>query len=125
MPLDFLTFGAVSFAIETSRIKKKTKFYIAQLGLPLQEDSEKFRAMKPEFRERMKKLYPVEDDRSFFKRLVERTSLCFPITGLYFLKAIKDNLNDMLDEMEKLALHLLDETAKEHMKPIRESKDKI
>ena len=78
--------------------------------------------MKPEFQERMKKFYPLEDDRKFGERLMECAEMCFPLTGWYFLKAIKNTLKDMLDEMEKLALHLLDEAAKEQMKPVLESK---
>ena len=117
--------GAVSFAIETTRIKKQSEYYIAQLGLPLKEDSEEFRAMKPEFQERMKKFYPLEDDRCFCKRLKERASMCFPFTGWNILKAIKNTLKDMLHEMENLALDLLDEAAKEQMKPVLESGSEI
>ena len=110
MPLDLLSFGAVSFAIETSRLKKKTRFYLAQLGLPEKQDSEEFRAMKPEFRERLKEFYPVEDDSSFFSKLKRRTALCcFPLTGWHFYVSIKDTLTERLDEMEKLALDRLDE----------------
>ena len=114
--------GAVSFAIETFRKRRQTEYYITQLGLPLKENSKEFRAMKPEFRERMKKFYPLQDNRKFGERLKERASMCFPLTGWNILKAIKNTLKDNLDEMEKLALHLLDEAAKEQMKPVRESR---
>ena len=124
--LDCLSLGSVSFAIETFQIKKKTEYYIAQLGLPVKEDSEKFQATKPELRERMKKFYPVECDKRFFCRLLERMASCSsgsPLTGLHFLNATKDTLNNMLDEMEELALRLLDDAYKEVMKPIPEKSD--
>ena len=100
IPLDCLSLGSVSFAIETFQIKKKTEYYIAQLGLPLKEDSEKFHAMKPELRERMKKFYPVENDKCFLCRLLERTASC------------SYRSPHPLDEMEKLALRLLDDAVK-------------
>ena len=80
--------------------------------------------MKPQFQEKMKKIYPLEDGRKFGEKLKERKSN-FPLTGLHFLKVIKDTLNDMLDEMEKLALDLLDEAAKEQMKPVLECRSAI
>ena len=82
-----------------------------------------FRAMKPEFQKRMKKFYPLEGE--FRVKLKELAMMCFPLTGWYFLKAIKNTLNDMLDEMENLALDLLDEAAKEQMKPVLECESEI
>ena len=90
---------------------KKAERYRSQLGLP-EEDSDEFQKMKPEFQERMRKFYWRESStyllhcsNSMSKILKNYLSSNSPY------EVVKNSLNTLLDEMEKLSLDILLDTA--------------
>ena len=116
---DMSPVNLVSIPIALAVLGGKAKFFRSQLGLP-EEDSDEFKRMKPEFQERMRKFYPKEKQ-GFLKR-------CFsiymtpvhavgkgdlnPMHRMYKppTECVRNSLENLLDEMEQLALDLLDKT---------------
>ena len=109
--LEMAPVGLASIPIALFLLGSRTKFYRYQLGLP-EEDSNDFKKMKPEFQNRMRKFYPKEDKR-FWKRCFAFFKNDNFLSCLY--PAISDvameSLNDLLDQMQRLSLDILDDAA--------------
>ena len=99
--------------MEEWRSETKAKFYLSELGLPTDEKSDEYKAMKSEFGERLKKIYDLENYRN---NREEEAPLCFPITGRHYYRSMKDALEKILDDMGKLATDFFDKGAKDAMK---------
>ena len=112
LPVDLALQGVGSRNMEAWRSETKTKFYLSQLGLPTDEESEEYKAIESEFGERLKKLYNVDNYRNDRE---EETPVSFPITGRHYYRSMKDALEKMLDDMGKLATDFVDKGANDAM----------
>ena len=115
---DISPINLISVPIALAILGSRAKFFRSQLGLP-EEDSDEFKKMKPEFQKRMRKFYPKEKP-GFLKRCFSiymksiyiKGKTVFPLLGTYKSPGefLRSSLENLLKEMEQLAIDLLDET---------------
>lgn len=105
--------GIASVAIALAVLGGKAKSFRSDLGLP-EEGTAEFEKMKPEFKKRMRKLFP-KPKQGFLKR-------CFSIylnpTAAFCsvrpFEIASESLHKFLNEAEQLSLNLLDEAANQN-----------
>ena len=104
--------GIASVAIALALLGGKAKSFRSDLGLP-EEGSVEFEKMKPEFKKRMRKLFPKPKQgllkRCFSIYLNPAAEFCSSRP----FKIASESLHKFLNEAEQLSLDLLDEAANE------------
>ncbi|XP_028404301.1 T-cell-specific guanine nucleotide triphosphate-binding protein 1-like [Dendronephthya gigantea] len=104
-PFDLITFGCISELLSTILLNPIIGFYRSRLGLP-EENSEEYKKMKQEFKERMTEFYTKKK-----KPCQKISSCCCCCCFCCAWCRTGDVLDEILTEIENFSNEILDEAA--------------